>query len=84
MTRNDFRNFCSKHPVILDGATGTEMIKRGMPRGVCPELWAMENFHAISDIHNRYINAGSNIVYAPTFGANKIKLAEYGLQDRMA
>ncbi len=82
MTRNEFKSLCSSFPVVLDGATGTEMIKRGMPRGVCPELWALENFTAIADIHNQYISAGSNIVYAPTFGANEVKLAEYGLQER--
>ena len=83
MTRKEFKNLCAQHPVILDGATGTEMIHRGMPRGVCPELWAFENFDALADIHNSYIAAGSNIVYAPTFGANEVKLAEYGLQDKL-
>ncbi len=81
MNRKEFRSLCDSGIVILDGATGTEMIRRGMPRGVCPEKWASENFSCISDIHNAYIAAGSNILYAPTFGANEAKLAEYGLED---
>lgn len=69
--------------IILDGATGTELSKRGMPSGVCPELWVYENPQSICDIHNSYIAAGSNIVYAPTFGGNRCKLAEFGLDDRL-
>ena len=68
--------------VMLDGATGTELLKRGMPAGVSPELWSLENPEAIKSVHRAYHDAGSRIVYAPTFGGNPLKLAEFGLCDR--
>lgn len=68
--------------VMLDGATGTELIKEGMPSGVCPEAWVLENPEAIKRVQRRYIDAGSQIVYAPSFGANRAKLEEYGLAEK--
>ncbi|MBO5667908.1 MAG: homocysteine S-methyltransferase family protein [Lentisphaeria bacterium] len=84
MTRNEFKKRCESGFLILDGATGTELIKRGMPGGVCPELWVSEHPEVICDIHNSYIRSGSNIVYAPTFGGNRCKLAEFGLHSELA
>ena len=66
----------------LDGATGTELAKQGMPPGVCPEKWVMEHPEALWAVQRAYVNAGSNIVYAPTFGGNPFKLAEFGLEER--
>jgi len=67
--------------LLLDGATGTELQKRGMPQGVCPELWCLENPGPLTEIHRAYRSAGSDVVYACTFGANRLKLAEYGTHD---
>lgn len=83
MTRQEFRELCEKKILILDGATGSNLQRRGMPQGVCPELWITEHPQALMDLQREYIEAGSDIVYAPTFGANRIKLAEYGLEDRL-
>ena len=84
MKKSEFQQlFRNGRPLILDGATGTELIKRGMPAGVSPELWVFENPDVICDIHNAYIASGSNIVYAPTFGGNRCKLAEFGLEKRL-
>ena len=84
MKKSEFQQlFRNGRPLILDGATGTELIKRGMPAGVSPELWVFENPDVICDIHNAYIASGSNIVYAPTFGGNRSKLAEFGLEKRL-
>jgi 5-methyltetrahydrofolate--homocysteine methyltransferase len=83
MSKEKFRELINKKVVILDGATGTEFIKRGMPQGVSPELWALENPEAVNEIHNLYIEAGSDIVYVPTFGGNRIKLEEFGLTERL-
>ena len=52
-----------------------------MRSGVCPEKWILENPDAIVELQRDYVDAGSNIVYAPTFTSNRIKLAEYGLED---
>ncbi|WP_455720824.1 homocysteine S-methyltransferase family protein [Agathobacter sp.] len=83
MTKQEFREYISKNIVILDGATGTNLMKAGMPVGVCPEEWVMEHPDVIVDLQRAYVEAGTNIVYASTFTGNRIKLAEYGLQDRI-
>ncbi len=64
--------------IVLDGATGTELQKRGMPAGASPEIWCIQNPKVISSIHADYQKAGAEIVYTSTFGANKIKLKSYG------
>ncbi|MBO5048607.1 MAG: homocysteine S-methyltransferase family protein [Clostridia bacterium] len=78
-----FQNFPFSLPMILDGATGTELIKAGMPSGVCPEAWILEHPDVISHIQKRYIDAGANAVLAPTFGANREVLARYGLSEKV-
>ena len=83
MTREEFSKLCSEGFIFLDGATGSNLIKKGMPSGVCPEKWIIENPNAIIELQKEYFDAGSNIVLAPTFTANRIKLAEYGLVDEI-
>ena len=83
MSKKKFNDLINKKVVLVDGATGTEFIKRGMPQGVSPELWALENLDAVHEIHNAYIDAGSDIVYIPSFGGNRVKLEEFGLADRV-
>ena len=76
-----FVDILKKKPLILDGATGTELQKRGMPPGVCPELWCIDNPQVIAGVHGDYARAGSDVVYTCTFGANRLKLAQYGGHD---
>ncbi len=83
MTKQEFKEYISNNIVILDGATGTNLMSAGMPVGVCPEEWVMEHPDVIVDLQRAYVEAGTNIVYASTFTGNRIKLAEYGLQDRI-
>ena len=54
-----------------------------MPAGVCPETWILEHPDIFKGLQREYVEAGSNIIYAPTFTANRIKLAEYGLEGRI-
>lgn len=84
MNRERLYNLIEDHPVILDGATGSNLQKAGMPAGVCPELWILDNEEALIDLQRQFIEAGTEILYAPTFSANRIKLEEYGAQDRVA
>lgn len=70
-------------PLILDGANGTELQKRGYDGSVCAESWVLEHPEVMQEIQSGYINAGSNIVYAPTFGANRVKLEENGIFNRV-
>ncbi|MBP5555030.1 MAG: homocysteine S-methyltransferase family protein [Lachnospiraceae bacterium] len=81
MTKQEFREFVKDKIVYLDGATGTNLAKAGMPGGVCTEKWVSENPDAMLELQRRFISAGSDILYAPTFTANSIKLAEYGLEN---
>lgn len=72
MTKKEFRTLCREKIVCLDGATGSNLIKRGMPAGVCPERWILEHPQIITKLQQEYIQAGSHIVYAPTFTSNRI------------
>lgn len=83
MTRNEFRELLSNKIVILDGATGSNLQQAGMPIGVCPEQWILENEQVLIELQKKYLEAGSDIVYAPTFTANRVKLAEYGLEEEI-
>lgn len=82
MTKDAFRKLAEEY-IYLDGATGSNLVKAGMPSGVCPEQWILEHPEVMFDLQRRYVEAGTDILYAPTFTANRIKLAEYGLEDRL-
>ncbi len=83
MTRDEFRIFIEeKRIVLLDGGTGSCLRKRGMPAGVCTEKWAYEHPEVIAQLQREYADAGSQVIYAPTFGANRISLENMGLADQ--
>lgn len=81
MTRDEFQKLSQAY-IYLDGATGSNLVKAGMPSGVCPEQWILEHRQVMLKLQKNYVEAGTDILYAPTFTSNRIKLAEYGLQDR--
>ena len=83
MNRAEFKKLTENRLVFLDGATGSNLIKRGMPAGACPEKWILEHRDIFTGLQREYVEAGSDIIYAPTFTANRIKLKEYGLQDEV-
>lgn len=70
-------------PLFLDGGTGTHLIAAGLPEGVCVEQWIIDHPDVITKLQRSYVAAGSNAVYAPTFGANRAKLASYGFEGRV-
>ena len=74
------QSLLDKQVIILDGATGTELQSKGMPAGVCPEIWCLENPTIIQDVHASYQKAGARVVYTCTFGANRFKLKQYGIK----
>lgn len=84
MTRDEFSELIQKKVVILDGATGSNLQKKGMPTGVCPEQWILDNPEALVSLQEEYILAGSDILLAPTFTSNRIKLEEYGRAQQIA
>ncbi len=79
--KKQLEQLLKKEIVILDGAMGTELQKRGLPEGVCPEQWCLENPSHLLNVHQDYISAGSEIIYTCTFGANRFKLGQYGITD---
>ena len=84
MTREEFIQLSKDHILYLDGATGSNLVKAGMPSGVCPEQWILEHKDVMLQLQKNYVQAGTNILYAPTFTANRIKLAEYHLEKNMS
>lgn len=83
MTKQELQDLFQKGPIILDGATGSNLMAKGMPMGVCPEDWIYHHKDAIVSLQKAYVEAGTQILYAPTFTANRIKLAEYDMEDRL-
>lgn len=73
-----------RFPLILDGATGTELQKRGYKGDISAEQWVLEHPESIIDVQTGYVAAGSQVLYAPSFGANRRKLEEHGIFNRTA
>ncbi|MBR5046980.1 MAG: homocysteine S-methyltransferase family protein, partial [Eubacterium sp.] len=83
MNRQQLYDLLKKGPVILDGATGSNLQKAGLAPGICPEQWILEHENIFVSLQQEYVKAGSRILYAPTFTGNRIKLAEFGLEDSL-
>ena len=82
MTREELYRMLWERPLILDGATGSNLQRAGMPAGVCPEAWILDHEDVLTGLQKQFIDAGSDLIYAPTFSGNRVKLEEYGLADR--
>lgn len=82
MTKKDFQKL-TQDVVLLDGATGSNLMAAGMPRGTCTEAWIIEHKEIFQNLQRAYAQAGSQIVYAPTFGANRYSLSLHGLTDQL-
>lgn len=83
MTTEQFRTMVKAGTVILDGATGSNLMRAGMPRGTCAETWILEHPQVMTQLQKAYAAAGSQIVYAPTFTASEPYLKEHGLADQL-
>ena len=83
MTKQEFQALTNKGVVLLDGATGSNLRKVGMPVGISSEQWVLENPQVLQNLQRAYVDAGSQIVYAPTFAANRISMRNFNLQDRI-
>ena len=82
MTKEEFRKL-TENILLLDGATGSNLMASGMPRGICTETWVIEHKDVIQDLQKSYIQAGSQVIYAPTFGGNRINLMKHDLADHI-
>lgn len=83
MTRDEFQKYIHRKLIVLDGATGSNLMKKGMVSGACPEKWILEHEDVFLDLQRSFVEAGSQILYAPTFTANRVKLREYGLENEI-
>mgnify|MGYP003007763427 FL=1 len=79
MSNTELRKQIQEDFFILDGATGSNLQKAGMKSGECPEQWILNHPDIFIDLQKKYIEAGSDAVYAPTFTSTRVKLDEYGL-----
>lgn len=84
LTREQFATVLAQGPVLLDGATGSNLQKAGMPRGCCSEEWILANPEKLITLQKQYVQAGSQILYAPTFQAQPVALAKVGLEKQTA
>ena len=82
MTKEEFQKL-TQNVLLLDGATGSNLMASGMPRGICTEAWIMDHKAVLQNLQKAYVEAGSQIVYAPTFGGNRYSLGLHGLQDKL-
>ncbi len=73
----------SKKVLLCDGAMGTELQRRGLKVGDCPEEYNLSHQDLIQAIHKDYFDAGSDIVETNTFGANRLRLKFYGLENKV-
>ncbi len=80
LTKEQFHQKLAKGVRFLDGATGSNLMKAGMPRGCCTEKWVLEHPDALVTLQKQYKEAGSQILYAPTFQAQPIALEKEGLE----
>ena len=83
MTRQAFAAMAAGGPVLLDGATGSNLRAAGMPVGVPPERWVLDHPTALLDLQRAYVDAGSRILMAPTFSANRPALDRFGLAGEL-
>ena len=82
LTKEQFHNLLTSGPILLDGATGSNLQKAGMPRGCCTEEWILANPEPLVSLQRAYAKAGSRVVYAPTFQAQPIALERVNLHKQ--
>ena len=73
----------SGSPIVADGATGTMLQEAGLPVGLPPEAWLLENPDAIRGVHEGYLAAGSNLILSCTFGGTRVRLERKGYAERV-
>ncbi|MCD7842838.1 MAG: homocysteine S-methyltransferase family protein [Lachnospiraceae bacterium] len=82
MTKQEFQKL-TESVLLVDGATGSNLMAMGMPRGVCTEAWVLDHKDVLQNLQKAYLEAGSRVIYAPTFGANRFNLAKHGLEGKI-
>ena len=73
-----------KGPVVTDGSWGTQMQKRGLKRGQCPDSWNLSHADQVRAVAEQYVDAGSQVILTNTFGASRLSLANFQLAEKAA
>lgn len=81
LTKESFSGLLAQGPCLLDGATGSYLRAKGMPRNCATEEWVLRNPEVLVELQRSYAKAGSKIIYAPTFQAQPIALQKIGLEN---
>ena len=84
LTTREFQELSESRIILLDGATGSCLRAAGMPVGVSSEVWILEHPETLIELQRGYVGAGSDVIYAPTFGANRVLLSHHDLQKDVA
>ena len=82
MTKTELLDALAAKPLLLDGGLGSLLIAQGLAAGQAPEAWLFEHPDRIVAAHRAYVDAGSDVIHAVTFGGSAPKLAAAGLEGR--
>jgi 5-methyltetrahydrofolate--homocysteine methyltransferase len=77
-------NLIKNGSVLTDGAWGTQIMKRGLQPGECPDSWNLTHPEKVEEVAREYVDAGSRVILTNTFGANRLVLGKFGLADKVA
>ena len=69
--------------LLADGATGTRLQSQGLEAGRAPEVWVVEQPQRVRDLHQGYVDAGSDILLTCTFGGTRVRLEKDSLAGRV-
>ncbi|MCK4385012.1 MAG: homocysteine S-methyltransferase family protein [candidate division Zixibacteria bacterium] len=83
INRESILNLAKKRVVLFDGAMGSTLVSLGLPEGECPESWNLTHSEVISDIHQKYLEAGADVIQTNTFGASRLRLASFGYDNQV-
>lgn len=73
-----------KNLLVADGGWGTMLMAAGLQTGECPEKWNLERPEVVREVGRAYAGAGAELLTTNSFGGSRLKLAQYGLEERAA
>lgn len=83
INKNSILDLAKKRVVLFDGGMGSTLLSLGLPEGECPEGWNLSHPEVIRDIHRKYLEAGADVIETNTFGANRLRLASFGYENKV-
>jgi 5-methyltetrahydrofolate--homocysteine methyltransferase len=89
ISKESILNLAKNRVVLFDGGMGSTIVFLGLsagsrgPEGECPESWNLTRSEVISDIHQKYLEAGADVIQTNTFGANRLRLASFGYDNQV-